>query len=109
LDRTILFAANSNLGLDAEKLLKLDVEDFNSPGNKIILIYSPKGLKKQIIQFAVRTISLSVSEDSKVSVGEATIISDIKRNENEDWYEFFARGFCTASKKAKIIKDCKVH
>jgi hypothetical protein len=104
LDKVILFAA-SNLGLNVHKLLKLDVEDFNSPGNKIILIYSPEGLKAETVKFIIRIISL---DTNKADIIQETFLLDMKRKKGEDWNEFYTRGLCQIAKKAKIIKECKL-
>jgi hypothetical protein len=93
LDRTILLAA-SNLGIETRKLLKLDVDDFNSINAMIILTYAPEGLNDQIVRFTIRI-------ENKV------ISTEIRRKKKEDWLEFYTRGLCSIGKKAKLL-DCRV-
>ena len=94
LDKVVLLAA-ANLGIEARKLLKLDVEDFNSPVPMVILVYGPEGLKDKSIDFTIRT-------------GDQLITSTFKKKPKEDWLPFYQRGFCDIFKKAKLIKECKV-
>jgi len=93
LDRTVLLAA-TNLGIEARKLLKLDVEDFNAPQDMVIISYAPENLKSRTVQFLIRI-------ENKV------ISTDVRLKNGEDWLEFYERGLCAIGKKAKIL-DCKV-
>ena len=92
LDRIILFSA-TNVGIQASKLVKMDVEDFNRGGDMLIIIYAPENLRLGIVNFTLR-------------YGDTIFSQDLKRKKGEDWNEFYERGFCMVGKKAKLT-NCK--